>query len=262
MERKFVIPPPKDQTTTPQQWEENYKANQYDDVLNITQDPGICAAFVRGLPTTTKSVLIAGCGSKTNLQRYVVEQCLGVDCIFCTDCSKEALDLAQAEFSHSKIKYQEENTTALSFSPNTFDAILVCNSILDHDDLTNRQMVLECYRVLRPGGVVIGLFPTLFCPFEISLLGEQYLHQDYRRSREEQISFKNSTFFEKKQRMYQIFYTPIRLNQVFKEACFLRERMEVCFFDSQLMIQESARCYGLPRDSGLCIWQLLVIYRK
>lgn len=170
MERKWVIPSPKNQTTTPQRWEENFQAMEYEDVWSITEDPEICATLVRGLPATTKSVLIVGCGSKTNLQRYVLEHCPAVECVFCTDCSTKALDLARAEFSHPKIKYQEENTTRLSFSPDTFDAILVCNSIIDHDDLTNRQMVSECYRVLRPGG---GTFRAL--PIDLLHVGDQLL---------------------------------------------------------------------------------------
>lgn len=72
----------------------------------------------------------------------------------------------------------------------------------------------------------------------------------------------NSTLFEKKQKMHQIFYTPLRLHQVFKEAGFMRDRMEICFFDSERMMEETERYYKLPKVSGLCIWELLVLYRK
>lgn len=71
-----------------------------------------------------------------------------------TDLSNELLALARKRLNnHPKILIQKENCMATSFAPDTFDSAFMANLIhvVEHPD----QVLQECHRVLRIGGMLI-----------------------------------------------------------------------------------------------------------
>jgi len=72
--------------------------------------------------------------------------------------------------------YKKEETSHLSFFDNHFDVVIISNSILSENDLLNRRMLRECYRVLKKGGLLCGLFPSIFVPYEMALLDKRFSH--------------------------------------------------------------------------------------
>ena len=239
-------------------WDLMFKDEAYESVWSMTNDPEVRNRLTRNMSERATQVLIPGCGSRTFLQRHIVEYAPGVRRIVCTDWSAEALKRAAGDFSHPKLVYQEEDTSRMTFARNSFDTVLVVNSILSSNDLLNRRMVQDCFRVLKRGGKLIGFFPTIFAASELANL-------DTRLARWKSpgiIDEGKNSFFEPAQGMRQLFYTPLRLRQIFHEAGVKRITMEVCFFDSPYFRQESHRIYGLPRGSGLYVWELLVIAEK
>jgi len=72
----------------------------------------------------------------------------------------------------------------------------------------------------------------------------------------------SNSFYESTQNLRQIFYTPIRLKTIFEEIGFIRRNFEFYFFDNDYFEKENERIYGLPQDSGLCIWEIFTVLEK
>ena len=237
-------------------WNNNYQKYQYDDVFSITEDRDVCKKLASGIKENSNKILIPGCGSKTYLQDYISTIFDGD--IICTDWSKHALEIAKESSKSDKICYFKDDMTNMQFDDNTFDNIIISNSILSGDDRNNRKMLNECNRVLKKGGTLTGLFPSVYATYEISYLDEQF---KYLR-KENIISIEDNTFYETTQDMYQIFYTPIRLRRIFKENNFKTEKFEIFFCDSEHLLEENEKIYKLPKESDLVIWEFFIELTK
>jgi ubiquinone/menaquinone biosynthesis C-methylase UbiE len=242
---------------TPAPWDRDHQGG-YTNVWGITHDKCTRDALLKCIPNGTQTILIPGCGSETHLQQHLIDEHKELHEVHCTDWSQEAINRARASFSNRKVQYRKENTASLSYVDGTFDVALIVNSILSSDDKLNHDMVRECYRVLRPGGKLIGFFPTILCALDMS-----YLDANFSKLRESgAIRLEHSTFFEEKQGLRQIYYTPLRLARIAKEAGFHREKFEVVFFDSELMQKETERYYQVPEGNDVFIWEILAVLRK
>lgn len=254
MNQKRLIPPVPESVDP---WERAHGAG-YEEVWSLTIDPAARSAITDAIPADARRVLVPGCGSEIHLQRNLLSARTDLDEVWCTDWSQAALDPATESFSAEKVRYAKEDTTALSFPADQFDAVVVVNSILSSDDARNRTMLAECRRVLRPGGRLIGFFPTVLCALDIT-----YLHPAYARLRESgAISLEESAFLEPTQNLRQVFYTPLRLARIVKEAGLERERFEIVMFDGDAIQKESERLYGIPQGEDLFVWEILAILRK
>ena len=67
------------------------------------------------------------------------------------DIDKSAVDFAQKKFANRKLRFQVGNGQALNFRDSSFD-VVVCTHIYEHVP-NPRKLLLEIYRVLKPGGV-------------------------------------------------------------------------------------------------------------
>ena len=239
-------------------WDNDHKKNEYDNVFSITESEKICQELTKGIDENTKYIIIPGCGSKTNLQRYIVDNYKNIVCIYCTDYSKNAIKQSIEKYSHPKIKYHIEDTSNLSYEKEKFDLVIISNSILSNSDILNRKMIQECHRVLKPKGKLYGFFPSIYCALDIAHLDTRFSHFMTTGM----LNLAKNTFYEKTQGTEQIFYTPLRLNQIFLEASFVRKAFEIQFFDNDYFKKESERVYGLPKDSGLYVWEILAILEK
>lgn len=180
--------------------------------------------------------------------------------LYCTDFSQEAIDIAQSTWhsSSDRIKFEVLDSTKITeLKPalsNYFDFILVVNSVLDRDDSTNRRMIQEFGKALKPGGKLYGLFPTIFCGLEIEQLDPTWPHRGFAY-------LPSSGFYERRQSYRQIFYTPLRLNRIFKEAGLKRKRFEIFFCDSEFLSKNAEKIYNID-DPDIYVWEFIVRYEK
>ncbi|MBD1803891.1 class I SAM-dependent methyltransferase [Microcoleus sp. FACHB-SPT15] len=251
----------------PELWEEHedYKAN----VFSLTCDPSLCETLIAGIPDSSKTrILIPGCGSLIELQKKLLEACPNIGQVCCTDFSSKAIERAEASWlqyavqsnlSSNPVSFEKLDSTQLTeLKPdwrNQFDYVLVVNSVLSSKDKDNRKMLGEFYKALKPGGKLYGLFPTVFCGLEIAYLIKDKAHWLIDGN----INLSYSAFYEEKQNRHQIFYTPLRLNRIFKETGFKRLNFEVYFCDSKYFNTKDIYGYDEP---DICVWEFLVRLEK
>lgn len=254
-------------------WTDGHPAEEYGSkVWSITGDPAVRDAIaeriVRVAPLTR--ILIPGCGPCIDLQNDLANRIAGVRRILCTDISPEALTVAQrlqsgitrAPAGHGlcEISYEEKDSTNLGYEAE-WDAVVIVNSVLSPNDDENRAILRSCGEALRPGGALIGFFPTIFASFERTLLHEPMLGC---------IDIQKSLYYEAKQEAFQIFYTPTRLRRIIKEAGLKLQSTEIFFFASEVSLRSSHEYYGLkpPADDGsdldedLALYELLLVATK
>ncbi|MBU2643407.1 class I SAM-dependent methyltransferase [bacterium] len=239
-------------------WEKNYLENYYDEVLNVTGCQRVNQRITQCLDPTVQRVHIPGCGSKPHLQRYLIENFPNLDKVICTDWSETALTLARRSFDHPKLVYQQADTSQLNPDDGPCDCVIVVNSILSASDILNRQMIRACHRVLKQGGLFIGLFPDVLCSVELSSISSEL-----SELLDGTIDVGKNMVYERRQGMNQIFYTPLRLKQIFIEAGFeiKFDHIQRIAFDSPFFQGEYLRLYGL-QDPDLCIWENIVEVKK
>lgn len=116
-------------------------------------------------------VLDYGCGGGKVVQegRRAGIEIYGTDVFYPGDNSKEASRAAGLLGS----VVREMKNGIIPFDDNTFD--LVCsNQVIEHvSDLD--EVLKEIYRVMKPGGVFLSLFPTLECVYE-GHIGIPFIH--------------------------------------------------------------------------------------
>lgn len=255
-------------------WDEDHK-DYSEKVFSLTQDPKVCQALVHpssqsscfNIPDSPEiQILIPGCGSEIYLQKTLLEFCPHIGQIWCTDFSKTAIDVAKknwqqvdgdSRLNRQQLNFAEIDSTKLTEQKpdwkNQFDYVIVVNSVLSSNDSVNRQMIGEFYKILKPGGKLYGFFPTIFFELEIACLSESKAHWLTDGS----INLPNSAFHEPGYNQHQIFYTPLRLNRIFKEAGFKRLSFEVDFCDSDTLATHMKESYDLD-DSDIYYWHFLV----
>ncbi|MFH2131688.1 MAG: class I SAM-dependent methyltransferase [bacterium] len=239
-------------------WEENYLENYYDEVLNVTGCLKVKQRITQSLDPSMRRIHIPGCGSKPHLQQYLIENFPYLDKVICTDWSETALTLARRSFDHPKLVYQKADTSQLNPDDGPCDCVIVVNSILSASDILNRQMIRACHRVLKQGGLFIGLFPDVLCSVELSSISSEL-----SELLDGTIDVGKNMVYERRQGMNQIFYTPLRLKQIFIEAGFeiKFDHIQRIAFDSPFFQGEYLRLYGL-QDPDLCIWENIVEVKK
>lgn len=234
-------------------WEELHERGDYKDVFSVTEDETFRRKILDVLSGhgNVRSVLVPGCGSRVFLQRDLA-QITSIEEICCTDFER-VVDIAAQQLSHPKVTYMAKDSADLGYR-NRWDAVVVVNSVLSESDAENRAMMFSFYEALRPGGILVGYFPTIFCAVDIDAV-------DPSAGLGSRIDLKRSRIHEKKQGMDQIFYTPLRLRLVLREAGYRLGRMEVAFCDSDFFIMQGAQYYGFT-DPDAVVYELFVVAKK
>ncbi len=75
------------------------------------------------------------------------------------------------------------------------------------------------------------------------------------------INLPESAYYDRERNERQILYTPLRLNQIFKEAGFKRLSFEVYFTDSDILRESLKQLEGID-DTDICLWEFLVRLEK
>lgn len=240
-------------------WNENFIKHQYSDVFSVTGCPVYRQEIVNLIPEGVRRILIPGCGCEPFLARQIIEDRPDIDDILAVDWSREAVRISESRYAHRKLEYRVKDTSRLAAEDvGRFDMVFIVNSVLSHSDLLNRAMLKGCYRVMKPGSLLYGLFPDILCSIEIGSMVTEL--SELVNSI---VDLGNSTFFEHRQGMAQIYYTPQRLKRVLECAGFRvsvsdisRRALEGAFFSS-----EYERLYGYE-NADLCIWENEVLLKR
>jgi hypothetical protein len=235
-------------------WETIHGKDDYSNVMSLTDDPEVCERIERTLGEyNAKRILVPGCGSRTGLQQWLVERAPWIRTLVCTDFSA-VVAKAEERFSHPAVEYRAANSTDLPWS-DTFDAAVVVNSILSESDRENRQMLASIRQSLHAGGMLLGFFPTVFSTLEIA-----HVSNDQRRQAD--LDLERSMKFEPAQDAFQIFYTPLRLRMILREAGFDLLSMEVHFLDSKPVRGQAGEWNEFTTDDDdLAIYEHYVVAR-
>lgn len=276
----WLIPSLKSSTTQQDDWDQRHE-NYAENVLSITEDPKLCERLIQpsaqipgfDIPNSSEiKVLIPGCGSEIYLQKALLEACPNIGEVYCTDFSKVAVEKAQEKWqqahgdrdrSYQQFVFAEVDSTQITTQKpdwqNKFNYVLVVNSVLSGDDAQNRQMIHEFAQVLKPGGRLYGYFPSIFCLLEATYLDQSMAYLLTTGA----LDLPHSAFSPPAGGDRQIYYTPMRLNKIFREAGFRRLNFEIFMGDSDILrknIKDSDS--PLYEDPDFFEWSFLVRYEK
>jgi len=235
-------------------WEKIHQKERYNNVLSLTDDPGVCDRIAGTLRDhKAKEILVPGAGSRTGLQERLVAELPQLQRLVCSDFPG-VIALGEKNFSHPLVDYRAADSTSLPWSAE-FDAAIVVNSILSDSDRENRQMLASIRETLRPEGVLVGFFPTVFASFEIASVSNDH-------ERQATVDLERSTKYEPAQDDHQIFYTPLRLRMILREAGFEIASMEVYFLDSDYFRAEENEWNEFTiEDEDLVLYEHYVVAR-
>lgn len=280
-EEKWLIPSSRF-TSNPDEekaaWNEDHK-DYSKNVFSLTQDPKVCETLIRpssqshyfNIPDSPEiQVLIPGCGSEIYLQKTLLEFCPHIGKVYCTDFSKVAIDVAKQKWqqadgdsrlNNQQLIFEEVDSTKLTQERphwrDKFDYILVVNSVVSSEDEINRQMLREFYKILKPEGKLYGFFPTIFWDLEVAYLSKekaQWLTDGT-------INLPYSAWCDNKSNSRQIYYTPLRLNRIFKSAGFKQLSFEIYFGDSDISVANLKEFYDID-EPDIYNWDFLVRFEK
>ena len=118
-------------------------------------------------------------------------------------------------------------------------------------DEKKRALLRRFREALPVGGLMAGFFPAIFTPVEFG-----YLQPDRRML--DHVNLEERLFAEEQQGITQIFYSPLRLRALLREAGFRLQRMEVALFDSPDPAEHARTYYRLGDDPDVMAWGLFV----
>ncbi|GAB2198502.1 class I SAM-dependent methyltransferase [Sessilibacter sp. MAH4] len=234
-------------------WKNTHLNENYETVWSMTDDHKVREKLIREIEIFENSkILIPGCGSRVTLQNQIAMMVDEVEEILCTDFA-DVIDKAKLNDNHIKIKYDVRNSQKLGFR-DEWDIIIVVNSILSENDEENRNILESCFESLKPGGFLVGMFPTIFATLDMGYLEEnsEFLNR---------VDAVKSSYREDKQGLWQIFYTPLRLRRIMLESGFDLKKMEIFFCDSEYFIEHSREYYGI-QDPDMVIYELFISAQK
>lgn len=233
-------------------WETSHAALDYGDVFSVTEDEQLLKRLsdpiVDLVGTSSARVLVPGCGSRGRFERHLVERIPHVN-VVSTDFER-VVSLAASRVDHPQVEFVARDTRKLGFDA-IYDAAVPVNSILSDDDSDNRAMIASTARAIRPGGIFVGLFPTIFGLADLGYCDPNY------RDWLDRLDLHESRYRDQVQKQSQILYTPLRLRAILLEAGLAGIQMSIFFCDSVHLRAEASRMYGIVGEDSL-IYFLLV----
>jgi SAM-dependent methyltransferase len=230
-------------------WGKAHDAGYEDSVYSVTQDQALLDRALRPLERRPHSrILVPGCGTLPHLQHHLLRRFDGtVEKIVCTDFPA-VVDLARKNLESPLVEFEGAATESLHHV-DAFDAAIVINSIVSSSDERNRSAVSRVVRALKPGGLFIGLFPTVFTDIDLISLGHD---------NDPPVDLRKNLVFETGQGVWQLAYTPLRLRLILREAGLVLDEMQLVFLDSPEFSDLSRQYYGID-DPDLALYEILVV---
>jgi hypothetical protein len=237
--RKWLVPDPPNRLAPAARadyWEDVHRTADYDNVYSLTDDAALRRRLIHDLTAAgARDILVPGCGSRVRLQEAVAAE-LPDARLTCVDFPG-VVEIAESRFSGPGVRYVGGDVATMEFAPE-FDAVVHVTSVVSESDAENRDIMARTVAALRPGGTLLGVFPTVFATLDIAYTtGEEW--------RAQQLDLATSTYSEPKQGVSQIFYAPLRLRRIAKESGLTDLSMSLFFNDSEYLRSEGARHYEL-----------------
>jgi SAM-dependent methyltransferase len=240
-------------------WDLQHGELQYENVYSATEDSDLRTRLIdilrrKAINSEKPSrILVPGCGSRACLEHALVDAFSTIT-VLATDYPG-VVRAAASRLSHPRVEFASRDTRSLGLS-SEFDAALAINSVLSGCDIENRAMLRSIHTALRPNGLLVGLFPTIFAAADIGLCEER------ERWRLELVDLPQSRYcFDEHHAATHILYTPLRLRTILYGAGFTALSMEIYFCDSPRLRHEAFRVYGLEGED-VVLYELLVTARK
>jgi SAM-dependent methyltransferase len=253
-ERRWLIPaleaPP---VASKDYWVNVHGKDDYEGVFSVGEDAGVRARIVSAVLNgkTPRRILLAGCGSRTDVQEELLRQAPPDTEIVATDF-EPVIAVAAARFAHPRLTY-----TALEERPGftaCFDAVVSVNVLVDREDQVNRALVDEWATALVPSGRMVALLPIPWSGHEFAVLTGR---DDLRAC----LDLEQSRWFERHQGVVEVEYTPLRLRRILKEAGLELEELAIVFLDDPRSRAQAQVHYGLD-DPDISIYEQLVVARR
>lgn len=242
---KWLIPDPPgtlNSTERAAYWEQQHSASDYQNIYSMTEDDALRTQIISDLSNFgARSILIPGCGSRTILQSNMVQELANVS-LTCMDFPR-VVQIAEQRFAHPQVTYRGENIATARFD-GEYDAVVHVTSVVSESDLDNRKILRNTSNALRPGGLMIGVFPTIYATLDIAYTtGEQW--------RAKNVLLESSSYEEAKQGIRQIFYTPLRLRRIALESHLEKLNVSIFYNDSDYLRSEARKHYNLTDDDAV-----------
>ena len=240
-------------TAREEYWGETHVDHDYEGVWSVTDDAEVREKFLREIalcPSQAK-ILIPGCGSKVALQTAIAEKY--PESIICGTDFEAVTEVARAKTNAPNVVYEGRDSADLGYT-DEWDIIIIVNSILSESDAENRAILKSCREALKAGGVLMGLFPTILTAVDVSYL-------EPNQNRLDRVDLHKSSFYEEKQQIWQIYYTPLRLKAILNESELIRDRMEIFFMDSEYFMKHTREYYGID-DPDISVYELFLVAHK
>lgn len=246
----------KSQIETRSYWESSHADHDYGNVVSVTEDEGLLTRLAEPLKSSVKdsemALLIPGCGSRSHLEEYLVSVFPGVK-LTSTDFP-EVIRLAAQKLSHDRVEFIARDSRELGYNKD-FDAAILVNATVSDSDEDNRRILASTAKALKPEGVLVGLFPTIFSHADLFYCdpgGENGLHL---------FDLQNSRYHDPSQGLSQILYTPLRLRAILREAGFSKIEISIYFLDSPHARNEFQRLHAVEGEDSV-LYELLVVARR
>jgi methyltransferase family protein len=244
-EIKWLIPDPPGSLSPDARasyWEKLHAISDYDTVYSMTDDQALRSQIISDLSAFgARSILIPGCGSRTVLQEEIIQR-LPQSRVTCLDFPR-VVEIAKERFSHPNVTYIGHDVTTAHFSGG-FDSVVHVTSVVSESDAENRQIMRATSEALRPEGLMLGVFPTIYATLDIAYTaGEQW--------RAKNVLLETSSYQESKQGIRQVFYTPLRLRRIAREVQLENICISIFFNDSEYLRSEGRKHYNLMDEDAI-----------
>jgi 2-polyprenyl-3-methyl-5-hydroxy-6-metoxy-1,4-benzoquinol methylase len=141
-----------------------HQCHEIDDDINTPWHRFVTGHYDVEQDIAGKTILEIGCG-RGGFSNHLARLVPSPRRIFACDFSESALRMGENRYGHPAITWKKEDIMALSFSDNSFDTAISCETIEHVPD--SKQALNELYRVIKPGGTLFLTCPNYFNLFGI-----------------------------------------------------------------------------------------------
>lgn len=245
-------------------WEETHgKLGYSNKVFSLLDSNLVLNKFTQELMPfqnkTEMKVLIPGCGSNVNLQLCCHNVLGDKTSIYALDWSKVAIDISKrkTDMLGINVRYINQSYYDLSLNPSFFDIIIMSNAIVSESHENNVTALTNLTNLLKPGGSLLGLFPSPFNMLDYALTNDDAKEWLIDGT----VNVKERRIYEKKFGC-QRFFSPLELYILIKKINCHVENFELFFYDDENFANQIASLYNLKCNSNFCFWGYFINFKK
>jgi SAM-dependent methyltransferase len=231
-------------------WTDEHVSRDYERTFSVGEDADVTSRVVDATlaGAACDCLLVAGCGSRVELQRCLLDRAPSMTEVVASDFPS-VIARAEERFIHPRLKYVtiEESKDW----KRRFDVVVAVNVLIMERDVDNRSLLGRWAQMLKPGGTLVALLPTLFCGLDLAMLsGRDDLFAC--------LDLERSSWREAHQGIGQIEYSPLRLRRVLAEAGLRLDDLRIVFLASPDSRRQAREHYALD-DEDLLVYEQLVV---